>query len=475
MNDKLKNKITLLLSIITFIIIVLFTITNLLSINKIMITDSLANYMFSHAIRIGEIPYNDFNIITTPLYAFITSIGLFIFDDYLVFLIENIIMIIIILILVYKLLKESTIYYLPVLAILSLIFFSLFPTYNLLCILLLLLLVLFEKENKSDLLIGIIIGLLILSKHTIGACAFIAGILLVIRNRKRLLKRLLGVFIPMLIFLIYLLITKSLFNFINLCVLGLFDFSNKNGGFLRPLSIISYILIILSIYLIIRFKDKKYNKTPLYYSIVSVSFALPIFDTYHFSMFLTVYALFIIIFLKDNKIFKINKQYLKHINIFFYTSYIILLLSLFINLFDYYYTFYTEKKYLLKQNHFKVTIVVGDEMFSTYNELKNKYKYYNQKGNVIMMGQWSKIIDLTTNHKITYFNVMLYGNFGYDIETKSTQLINELEDTYIFIERSNTKKSKNEYSQYYYPAYKYVKDNYEKIDSTKEYDIYYKK
>lgn len=39
--------------------------------------DSMNNYVFSHAIVQGEIPYLDFNILTTPLYTFVMSTGLF--------------------------------------------------------------------------------------------------------------------------------------------------------------------------------------------------------------------------------------------------------------------------------------------------------------------------------------------------------------------------------------------------------------
>ena len=475
MKKDTKTKLSLLLSIITFLFIIVFMLLNLISLNKIRITDSLVNYSFAHAIKIGEIPYNDFNIITTPLYTFITSIGLFIYDDYLVFLIENIIINIMIFILMYKLLKESITYYLPILLILSIILFSLFPTYNLLCILLLLLLVLLEKQKKSDLLIGFIIGLLLLSKHTIGICILIVGILLVINNKKRLLKRIIGIFIPILIFLLYLLITKSLYNFINLSILGLFDFSNINGNYFNPLSIIGYILILISILLIIKYKNKKYNKISLYYSIPSISFAIPLFDLYHLSMFLTVYFLFIILFYKDNKIIKINKNYLKNINIFHYSLFLIIFTTLLINLYNYYKDYYSKTIYKPKLNHMKTSLIVGKDEYNKYTNLNKKYIEYNNKSNTIMIGQSSILMNIINDKKITYFDVMLYGNLGYNSNKKTSELLNELKDTYIFIQRDRTNKPNNIYSQYYYPIYKYIKDNYELIDYTDEYDIYYKK
>ena len=475
MRKGIKKRLVKVLLIVITLLIILFTFLNLVAINKINVTDSLAHYMFSHAIRIGELPYNDFNIITTPLYTFITSIGLFIYDDYIVFLIENIIMIIIIIILMYKLLKESIIYYLPILLICSIILFSLFPTYNLLCILLLLLLMILEKDNKSDKLIGFIIGLIILTKHTIGLCILIVGLLLVIKNKKRIINRLIGISIPLFIFLIYLLITKSLYNFINLTILGLFDFSNNNGNYLKPLSIIGYVLIIISILLIIKYKNKKYNKTSLYYSIASISFSIPIFDPYHLSLFLTVYFIFIILFFKDNKIIKLNKDYLKIVNIIHYSFFLLLFVSLVISLNDYYKNYYSKKIYKPRLNHLKTSIMVGKDYYDKFNNLNSKYVYYNKKSNAIMLGQFSNLVNIINEKEITYFDVMLYGNLGYNSKMKTNELINELKDTYIFIQRNHTKKSTDVYSQYYYPIYKYIKDNYKLVDYTDEYDIYYKK
>ena len=54
-----------------------------------MYGDPINNYMFSHAIVMGEVPYLDFNTISTPLYAFLMAIGLLFFDNYLMFVIEQ--------------------------------------------------------------------------------------------------------------------------------------------------------------------------------------------------------------------------------------------------------------------------------------------------------------------------------------------------------------------------------------------------
>lgn len=51
--------------------------------------DSLTFYSFSHALKNGQVIYNDFNIITTPLYVIFMSLGLHIYDNYLMFIFEQ--------------------------------------------------------------------------------------------------------------------------------------------------------------------------------------------------------------------------------------------------------------------------------------------------------------------------------------------------------------------------------------------------
>ena len=80
-----KYKISIIVYLILLIIFIfLFSIYFQQSLG-----DIIWNYSFSHAIRLGEIPYKDFNIISTPLYSFIMSIGLFIYDDILTISIES--------------------------------------------------------------------------------------------------------------------------------------------------------------------------------------------------------------------------------------------------------------------------------------------------------------------------------------------------------------------------------------------------
>ena len=101
-----------------------------------------------------------------------------------------------------KLIGKNKIVFLLLLCLL--LFKAFIPTYNSLCLVFIVVLMYLEKNNKNDYLIGLILGLLLLTKHSIGL-----GILLFsfigLRDLKRIGKRLIAVLIPCFIFLIYLL------------------------------------------------------------------------------------------------------------------------------------------------------------------------------------------------------------------------------------------------------------------------------
>ena len=79
-----KNIKKILLVLIVFIVV--YSLLILFSVNY---ADVTWNYGMSHAIKIGEIPYKDFNILMPPLSQYLMCILLFLKDSYLVFLFEQ--------------------------------------------------------------------------------------------------------------------------------------------------------------------------------------------------------------------------------------------------------------------------------------------------------------------------------------------------------------------------------------------------
>lgn len=415
--------------------------------NDLVPYDFIWNYGFSHAIRIGEIPYLDFNTISTPLYSFIMAFFLLIWDNFLMFLITQSLLCTLFVSLLFKYLNKLAWFILLILAFP--LFKAFIGTYNFLVLILILFLFILETKKKSDLIIGIVLGLLILTKHSIGGVALITN-LLFLKDIKRILKRSFGVFLPCLVFLIYLLLTKSLYKFIDLCFIGLFDFQANNGNIFNILGIISIIFIILLIIKYFKTKDIKIS-----YVIASYFLAFPLFDFYHFSMFL---AIFILYFLKD---IKKSEAYLEKISI------IILIITLTFNILiriDIY-----KQLRFLKLNRFEYYLVRDYEKEKFHKLLKK----YQEKENAIIVGNHAMIIDIISNRKITYFDITLKGNYGYNGTEKMIAKIDNLKDVYFFIDMKSLLECLDK-TQLDYKLLTTIIKKSKLVDKVESYNIYYK-
>lgn len=415
--------------------------------NDLVPYDFIWNYGFSHAIRIGEIPYLDFNTISTPLYSFIMAFFLLIWDNFLMFLITQSLLCTLFVSLLFKYLNKLAWFILLILAFP--LFKAFIGTYNFLVLILILFLFILETKKKSDLIIGIVLGLLILTKHSIGGVALITN-LLFLKDIKRILKRSFGVFLPCLVFFIYLLLTKSLYKFIDLCFIGLFDFQANNGNIFNILGIISIILIILLIIKYFKTKDIKIS-----YVIASYFLAFPLFDFYHFSMFL---AIFILYFIKDTNL---NEVYIKKLSI------IILLIVLTFNILIRIDTY--KQLHFLKLNRFEYYLVKDYEKEKFHKLLKK----YQEKENTIIVGNHAMIIDIISNRKITYFDITLKGNYGYKGTEKMITKIDNLKDVYFFIDMRSLLECLDK-TQLDYKLLTTIIKTSKLVDKVDSYNIYYK-
>lgn len=440
-----KNILTFFKYLVCFLFfLLLFTVIC----NDLVPYDFIWNYGFSHAIKIGEIPYLDFNTISTPLYSFIMAFFLLIWDNFLMFLITQSLLCTLFVSLLFKYLNKLAWF---ILLILSFPLFKAFiGTYNFLVLILILFLFILETKKKSDLIIGLVLGLLILTKHSIGGVALITN-LLFLKDIKRILKRSFGVFLPCLVFFIYLLLTKSLYKFIDLCFIGLFDFQANNGNIFNILGIISIIFIILLIIKYFKTKDIKIS-----YVIASYFLAFPLFDFYHFSMFL---AIFILYFIKD---IKKSEAYLEKISI------IILLITLTFNILIRIDTY--KQLRFLKLNRFEYYLVRDYEKEKFHKLLKK----YQEKENAIIVGNHAMIIDIISNRKITYFDITLKGNYGYNGTEKMITKIDNLKDVYFFIDIQSLSECLDK-TQLDYKLLTTIIKKSKLVDKVDSYNIYYKK
>lgn len=226
----MKNKI---INFLIFIIILGLSIFLVFQ-EKIGDLDEIWQYSFASNISKGLIPYKDFNTISTPLFSYIAALFLKLLGDQLIVMrIFDSIVFAFILFMAYKIfeiLKLKRIKSVFFVLILYLLFYlDLGVEYNYLVLLLTLISLYFELKNvnkygmfkaNKDILLGIIMGLTIITKHTTGiiiAFVYILYKIIFVKNKddfkaflKIALLRTIGVLIPCFIFFTYIIIARSI-------------------------------------------------------------------------------------------------------------------------------------------------------------------------------------------------------------------------------------------------------------------------
>ncbi len=404
--------------------------------------DTIWNYGMAHAIRMGEIPYKDFNIITTPLYAFIMNFFLLFSDQYLVFLLGQSLMGTFCFYYLDKLIGKKLLFFIPFMGFL--LFHILFPNYNFLVFTLVVLLIYYDKEDSNDYLIGFILGLLCLTKHTIGfvivLCSFLST-----RSWERTFQRISGMLGPGIVFLIYLLCTGSFSSFWNLSILGLFDFGGDNHFLNTPLLVFSMLIMIYCLWYI----WKRPKDSSAYYLLGSISMMIPIIDLFHFQYLLLLFVLHFLI--HTDEIHKYVWGLGIALSIFF----------LGFNLFSHY-------------PHYQMNRFSTFKRFTGYlvpiereKKLTKVLKDYQERENAYMFSYSNMFLDIVSDHEITYFDIPLYGNFGYDGVTQMKKKIDGMHDVYFYVQD-------HENIQYCKDLYRYIKEKSKKSYEIEDFEVYYK-
>lgn len=244
--------------------------------------DEIWNYGFAYNIYHGLVPYKDFNLITTPLFSFSTTLAFFLTNDSLLtfHLFSAIITALIITIASKKIGKKSLLLY-PFLIL------GYLPTYNLFCLLLLTILleISTNKNKKRDIYLGFIVSLIFLTKQTIGLSLLIP--LFYDSNQKR--KTILAFLLPILVLIVYLITNQALFQWLDYCFLGMSNFKESNQSY----TFYSIITILLSIYLLYQFALSQ--KANYLYALMFQTMTLPIADKHHFFIALSIIIYVILI------------------------------------------------------------------------------------------------------------------------------------------------------------------------------------
>lgn len=400
-----------------------------------VVGDAIWNYGFSYNITNGMIPYKDFNLVITPLYSFLGSFFVKLFGNYLFSLhILSSLLITIMMVLLFNTIRWKSLILWPMV-----VFFAI-PSYNLLSlfwVILILYLVYMKKDN--DLVLGLVIGLLFLTKQNVGICLLIPGLYY---SRSKV-KYLLSFILPILLMLLYLISNNALYNFIDYCFLGLFEFSEENK--LLGIQVIFEILILL--FLFYKLVVNKFKTKEVFYILMFQVMAYPIFDAYHLCIALVPVVYY---FIKDLKSI--------HIEIIWFCF--VWLLFLFVT--PYEIDVHYEKDFLFLTKNIGINLTEVESMIRKYTSNGEDYYFI---GNAYP-------IKLYMGEKINKFDLLNNGNMGYN---GSAKYIDEIDDNCrsnkcIFFVELNALNSKG--AQLSKEIFNYVIDNYEKIDEYKNIGVY---
>ena len=416
--------------------------------------DPINSYGFSKAISMGQIPYRDFNMIVTPLYAMYQSLFLHIYDDFIMINISQALIITLDIIMLYKLFGRKSLLLLVIVALFQ--YANMIPTYNSLVLFFIILLLYMEnKHSDKDYLIGFILGLAVMTKQTIGCFLIIPSIILYRKEVSKLLKRLGGFLIPCFMFLIYLLWNKAFYQFFDLGLFGMFDFASNNGmggGHIKWYWNVLWIVTVIGS-LVLLFKNKKDKN--IYYLLCGSLFLVPICDTVYMAFWLSCFVMMFLPYIKK-----------KEKEIVFVSSACSITFMLLCLVF---WTFSLDLCVTKDINHFRYTL----HREGTYENLKKMNEFVNKYEDPIVIGYYSMFHTISNDKEFSYFNILYDGNYGYRGTKNMIDRIKKMDDQ-VFVVSMIDYNSKNEFSQFSKDIAKYIMDNYKKIDEGCGFEVYYK-
>lgn len=495
-----------------FIAVMVFSI---IAINPISNLDEIWNYNTARAITQNLIPYKDISMITTPLLPMITALFLKLIANEVI--VSRVLASVLwggVLFSIFKILKllikeENTC--LIITALLGLLFRDCYCIdYNILSLMFSLIILYIElknidkphfENNKTDFLIGILAGLTVCTKQSIGAILAIIVVgykIIFVQNKKEFIeylktafKRIIGILIPIILVLIYLIVTNSLQDFINYAVLGISTFSNKipyaklMNNDKKEIQILSrimpFILLAMAVLtIVLQNKKKKENignidnkiLTMLIYSLSTIIIMYPISDEIHFLIAgtITFIGLAYILYLLGITIYnKINLQSKK--KIYKITSLMISIIAIaFIavrgieNI-----TEYTKQEKNETIEHYK-NIQISEYLQERINEI-DIFILEQEKENkkVYILDAEAAIYMIPINNYNKDYDMFLKGNIGKDGQEGQIQKIKQKETNEIILIRK-----RNLQSNWQTPTevVDYVRGNLEFMGEVSIYEVY---
>lgn len=477
--------------------------------------DEVWNYNTANAFAMGLIPYKQVSMITTPLLPMINSIFLkIVFNGIITYRVLMGIVFALIVLFIYLIIRELSskklLSYICAFFIGTLLIKKFLLDYNYLFLLISLVIAFLEirdiKKNENfnfnhNLCVGLLTGLAFLTKQTIGLLLIIVVIFEVFIYMKKsgfdlkfnkFIKligvRILGMMVPIIIFLIYLGITGAFNDFINYAIKGVREFSNNVPYYRlfdsndKVVSIISRLFIIVYIPLFITFilecvknkkmKDELMNIYVLAIcSIPVIAIIYPISDDFHLivaSVFALIVVAYLLIFLLNeiDKFVKIDAFYKK----------LLLIGLLFIIILISFKNAIIERNLNIKENvlvplkHYE-GIYVPKYLSNRISDVTDKVRSYSNSGREsIIIDAEAAIYDIVLNKYKKNYDMLLIGNIG---ERGVEKIINEIKDShnvYYFVK--NPQYALN--WQLPEDIIDYIRNNLKYHETVSVLDVYYK-
>ena len=407
--------------------------------------DEIWIYGFMHSIYSGLIPYKDFNMVITPFFPMLFSLPFFIFGSNLlvVYICQSFLITFVYFLLEMMFGKVANIF-------LILLFFNydmLYASYNFFIFFLFLVLIFMEKKKCNDYLIGIIIGLCVLTKQSVGGALALVSVYYLFKDYKKFFKRVVGAFIPVVIFLIYIFIVDCYKEFFDLCIAGLFDFGKEN--YVGNIFIILCYLLCLGVVIYKIIKDKRNINN--YYVLALSIMVIPMFDYFHLKFFVLGVLIF---FIEKISLKRLNLDLLLYgcmlgITFINFSSSVKFPITYPNNVKHFEYRYISNK-------HLEETKVVSEKLTS-YKDME-----------VIYLFEQSYYYKILNDLPITYFDLINTGNWGYDGSSKLLDALKDKDNCIFVINKISFEGTRQSDKT----ALNYVLLNGKKIDEIYDFEFY---
>ena len=452
--------------------------------------DYMWNFGNMYKLYLGYKMYEEVAVIITPMVFYLGEIVFKLFGaNYFVFNMLNVILSLSFYLCFFNILKKTT--KSPKIRDLILILFvcetgnalgNIGPNYIPLSACFLMLIIISNMYFKDNIwrrvINGFLAALALLSYQKAGAAAALIIFLYEILNKdeikiSRRFKNLCVAALSMIavvgLYVIYLLITNNLYNFFDLTVLSIGEFSQSNFGVNNTTVIKLAVFGLLTIsYFLILLKFKKIDNIAIQLFITVVAtmvYMYPIINEYHYLIWFTflfpffTYAVNLTVDGVELKSKKIDILVLSIIGV--------LLITLVPNWIGSIKKYpFIEKKY--GDIYFGSTITnEQNAQIQEINEyIDNKRKEYND---VIIFSSYAMLYKDTFIHNRRFFDLPNKGNFGQKGEQGLIEEIQQMDNTLILVQRED---SEHEVYQFPNNVRNYIKEHYKNVETLQNFDIY---